>query len=173
MISYYRLKVVTIELPPLRERKEDIEALSSFFIDKYNKEFGKKIRGLSDEAKKALMDYHWPGNIRQLEFILERAVLMCEGNTIAVGDIRSELRLPSDKGSLDFELPDEGINFEELEKKLIKKAMFKSNNVAAKAARMLGMTYKTFWYRLEKFGIQDISSNEDISPEKGNENSNV
>jgi len=170
---YYRLKVVTIELPPLRERKEDIEALSSFFIDKYNKEFGKKIRGLSDEAKKALMDYHWPGNIRQLEFILERAVLMCEGNTIAVGDIRSELRLPSDKGSLDFELPDEGINFEELEKKLIKKAMFKSNNVAAKAARMLGMTYKTFWYRLEKFGIQDISSNEDMSPEKGNENSNV
>ncbi|MBF0558625.1 MAG: sigma-54-dependent Fis family transcriptional regulator [Nitrospirae bacterium] len=170
---YYRLKVVTIELPPLRERKEDIAALSSFFIDKYNKEFGKKVKGLSDGAKKALMDYHWPGNIRQLEFVIERAVLMGDGHTITIEDIRSELRLPSERGHFDMDLPDEGINFEELEKQLIKKAMFKSNNVAAKAARLLGMTYKTFWYRLEKFGIQNISSNEDISPEKGNENSGL
>ncbi len=76
---YYRLKVVTIELPPLRERKEDITSLSRFFIDKYNKEFGKKVTGLSDGAMKALMDYHWPGNIRQLEFVIERAVLMGDG----------------------------------------------------------------------------------------------
>lgn len=167
---YYRLKVVTIELPPLRERKEDIAALSSFFIDKYNKEFGKKVKSLSDGAMKALMDYHWPGNIRQLEFVIERAVLMGDGDTITVDDIRSELRLPSDRGSLDFDLPDDGINFEELEKQLIKKAMLRSNNVAAKAARLLGMTYKTFWYRLEKFGLQNISSNEDIFPEKGSQN---
>ncbi|MGD0280943.1 MAG: sigma-54 dependent transcriptional regulator [Dissulfurispiraceae bacterium] len=164
---YYRLKVVTIELPPLRERKEDIAALSRFFIDKYNKEFGKKVSGLSDGAMKAMMDYHWPGNIRQLEFVIERAVLMGDGYTITINDIRSELRLPFEKGSFDFELPDDGINFEEFEKELIKKAMIKSNNVAAKAARLLGMTYKTFWYRLEKFGIQNISSNEDITPEKG------
>jgi DNA-binding NtrC family response regulator len=165
---YYRLKVIAIELPPLRERKEDITALSSFFIDKYNKEFGKKVKGVSDGAMKALMDYHWPGNIRQLEFVIERAVLMGNGEMVGINDIRNELRLTSEKGPFNFELPDEGINFEELEKELIKKAMLKSNNVAAKAARLLGMTYKTFWYRLEKFGIQDISSNEDISPEKGN-----
>ncbi len=165
---YYRLKVVTVELPPLRERKEDIASLSSFFIDKYNKEFGKKVRGVSDGAMRALMDYHWPGNIRQLEFVIERSVLMGDGETININDIRDELRLPSEKGAINFELPDDGINFEELEKELIKKAMIKSNNIAAKAARLLGMTYKTFWYRLEKFGIQDISSNEDISPEKGN-----
>ncbi len=165
---YYRLKVVTVELPPLRERKEDIAALSSFFIDKYNKEFGKKVRGVSDGAMKALMDYLWPGNIRQLEFVIERSVLMVDGETININDIRDELRLTSEKGAINFELPDDGINFEELEKELIKKAMLKSNNVAAKAARLLGMTYKTFWYRLEKFGIQDISSNEDMSPEKGN-----
>ncbi len=164
---YYRLKVVTIELPPLRERKEDIAALTNFFINKYNKEFGKRVKGVSDGAMKALMDYHWPGNIRQLEFVIERAVLMGDGETVTINDIRSELRLPSDKGPLNFELPDDGINFEELEKELIKKAMLKSNNVAAKAARLLGMTYKTFWYRLEKFGIQSISSNEDIFPEKG------
>ncbi|MEW6116387.1 MAG: sigma-54 dependent transcriptional regulator [Nitrospirota bacterium] len=163
---YYRLKVVTLEIPPLRERKEDIPGLVNFFIEKYNKEFGKRIRGASDSVLKALLEYHWPGNIRQLESIIERAVLISDTPVIALNDIRSELRLSQDKGVLDLEIPDEGINFEELEKELIKKAMHKANNVAAKAARLLGMTYKTFWYRLEKFGLQNISSKEDIAPEK-------
>ncbi len=166
---YYRLKVVAIELPPLRERKEDIAVLAGFFIEKYNKEFGKRIKGLSDGSVKALADYHWPGNIRQLEFVVERAVLMSDSDTIQVNDIRGEIRLPPEKGMLDIELPEEGINFEELEKELIKKAMFKANNVAAKAARLLGMTYKTFWYRLEKFGLHNnVSPKEDIYPEKRN-----
>ncbi|HEX8949398.1 MAG TPA: sigma-54 dependent transcriptional regulator [Dissulfurispiraceae bacterium] len=164
---YYRLKVVAIELPPLRERKEDIATLASFFIEKYNKEFGKKIKGVSEGAMKALLDYHWPGNIRQLEFVVERAVLMSDADLINLSDIRSELKLSPEKGIFDIELPDEGINFEELEKELIKKAMLRTNNVAAKAARLLGMTYKTFWYRLEKFGFHDaFSPKEDISPEK-------
>ncbi|MFZ5998073.1 MAG: sigma-54-dependent transcriptional regulator [Nitrospirota bacterium] len=163
---YYRLKVVTLEIPPLRERKEDIPGLVNFFIEKYNKEFGKRIRGASDSVLKALLEYHWPGNIRQLESIIERAVLISDTPVIALNDIRSELRLSQDKSVLDLEIPDEGINFEELEKELIKKAMHKANNVAAKAARLLGMTYKTFWYRLEKFGLQNISSKEDIAPEK-------
>lgn len=163
---YYRLKVVTLELPPLRERKEDIPGLVNFFIEKYNKEFGKRVKGTSDSVLKALIEYHWPGNIRQLESIIERAVLISDTPVIGLNDIRSELKLPQDKGVLDFEIPDEGINFEELEKELIKKAMHKANNVAAKAARLLGMTYKTFWYRLEKFGLQNISSKEDIAPEK-------
>ncbi|MBI5212161.1 MAG: sigma-54-dependent Fis family transcriptional regulator [Nitrospirae bacterium] len=150
---YYRLKVVAIELPPLRERKEDIEALATFFIEKYNKEFGKRIKGMNDAAKKALMEYHWPGNIRQLEFVIERAVLMSDTDMISVNDIKSELRLPHGKSILDIEIPDAGISFEELEKELIRQALIKSNNVAAKAARLLGMSYKTFWYRIEKFGI--------------------
>ncbi len=150
---YYRLKVVTIELPPLRERKEDIESLATFFIEKYNKEFGKPVKGVSEGAKKALMDYHWPGNIRQLEFVIERAVLMSDTDMISVNDIKSELRLPQGKSIVGIEIPDEGISFEELEKELIRQALLKSNNVAAKAARLLGMSYKTFWYRLEKFGI--------------------
>lgn len=118
---------------------------------------------------KALFDYHWPGNIRQLEFVIERAVLMSDADLINLSDIRSELKLSPEKGIFDIELPDEGINFEELEKELIKKAMLKTNNVAAKASRLLGMTYKTFWYRLEKFGFHDaLSPKEDISPEKRN-----
>lgn len=162
---YYRLIVVTVGLPPLRDRKEDVKSLVKFFIDKYNNEFGKRIKGISDSSIKALMDYHWPGNIRQLESVIERAVLISDTDMINLDDIKGELRLPTDRGVLDIEIPDEGINFEELEKELIKKAMTKANNVAAKAARLLGMSYKTFWYRLEKF---NISLKEDIASPKKN-----
>lgn len=163
---YYRIKVVTVELPPLRDRKEDIPLLVDFFIDKYNREFGKRVKGISDSAIKALMDYHWPGNIRQLEAVIERALLITDTDIISPIDIRSELKYSIDRGLLDIDIPDEGINFEEIEKELLRKAMAKANNVAAKAARLLGMSYKTFWYRLEKFGLNTASSKEEIPPEK-------
>jgi len=147
---YYRLKVVTIELPPLRERKEDIPRLVEFFLQKYNKEFGKRISRIEEQALDALREYHWPGNIRQLESVIERAVLMAELPQISLKDIKSELRFFQGKDILDFELPDEGINFEEHEKDLLMKAMQKANGVATKAAKLLGMSYKTFWYRWEK-----------------------
>jgi DNA-binding NtrC family response regulator len=157
---YYRLRVVTVNLPPLRARKEDIPQFVDFFINRYNREFGKRVGRPGEAVLKALADYSWPGNIRQLEAVIERAVIMCDGNTISVDDIRGELRLPGSKGLLDIDIPDEGINFEELEKAVLKKAMLKANNVAAKAARLLGMSYKTFWYRLEKFGLHDGASHE-------------
>jgi DNA-binding NtrC family response regulator len=156
---YYRLKVITIELPPLRERKEDIPELVNFFIRKYNQEFGKRIKGIEENALKALSEYHWPGNIRQLESVIERALLMTEFSFINIKDIKSELRSSLGADILDFGLPDEGINFEELEKELLKKAMVKSHGVATKAAKLLGMSYKTFVYRWEKFNL--TSSKED------------
>jgi two-component system response regulator AtoC len=151
---YYRLKVVTIELPPLRERKEDIFALTEFFIKKYNQEFGKRVKGMEENAMKALMEYHWPGNIRQLESVIERAVLMSETPFINLKDVKSELRFLQGTEIVDFDLPDEGINFEDIEKDLLRKAMSKANGVATKAAKLLGMSYKTFWYRWEKFNLQ-------------------
>ncbi len=165
---FYRIKVVTLTVPPLRERKEDIPSLVKLFLDKYNKEFGKRVNNISDSAIKALMDYHWHGNIRQLESVIERAVLMSDTDTISLNDIKSELRLSDDREVMDIDIPDEGINFEELEKELMKKAMIKANNVIAKAARLLGMSYKTFWYRLEKFGFNTASLKEDKFPEKRN-----
>ncbi len=155
---YYRLKVISIDLPPLRDRKEDIPELAMYFLNKYNLEFGKRVRGIDDGAIKALVEYHWPGNIRQLESAIERAVLMCDSSSITLKDIKSELRLSQPVGVLGMDIPDEGINFEKLEKELLKKAMLKANNVAAKAARLLGMSYKTFWYRWEKFGMDTSSS---------------
>ncbi len=155
---YYRLRVVTIELPPLRHRKEDIPELVKHFIEKYNREFGKRIKGIETPAMKALLDYSWPGNIRQLESVIEKAVLMCDSDMIKLDEIKSDLKTIRKNGILDLDIPDEGINFEELEKELLKKAMAKANNVAARAARLLGMSYKTFWYRWEKFGLGNISS---------------
>ncbi len=162
---FYRLKVVTVELPSLKERKEDIPQLVDFFIGKYNQEFGKRVKGANEGAFKALKDYYWPGNIRQLESVVERAVLMCDCESISLDDIRGELKMPGKSGAFDIEIPDEGINFEELEKMLIKKAMAKTNNVAARAARLLGMSYKTFWYRLEKFGLNEGSPNGENNPD--------
>lgn len=159
---YYRLKVITIELPPLRERKEDIPELVTFFIRKYNQEFGKRVKGIEENALKEISEYHWPGNIRQLESVIERAILMCESSTIGIKDIKGELRLFHGKDILDFEFPVEGINIEELEKDLLKKAMQKANGVAAKASKLLGMSYKTFWYRWEKYNLN--SSKEDTPP---------
>jgi transcriptional regulator with PAS, ATPase and Fis domain len=152
---YYRLKVVTIELPPLRGRKEDIPDLSFFFMNKYNDEFGKRVKHIEPAAIQALSAYNWPGNIRQLESAIERAVLMSDTSTITLKDIKSELRIPQPADTSAFDLPDEGINFEELEKDLLKKAMAKSNGVVAKAAKLLGMSYKTFWYRWEKLNMED------------------
>lgn len=147
---YYRLKVITIELPPLRERKEDLPELVNFFISKYDQEFGKRVKGIEESALTLLREYHWPGNIRQLESVVERAILMCDSSHIGPEHIKGELRFFQGKDIFDFDIPDEGINLEELEKDLLMKAMQKANGVASKAAKLLGMSYKTFWYRWEK-----------------------
>ncbi|GAB5047205.1 sigma-54-dependent transcriptional regulator [Thermodesulfovibrio sp. TK110] len=152
---YYRLKVITVEIPPLRERKEDIPELVNFFIEKYSREFGKRINGIDNSALDALINYPWPGNIRQLETVIERAIIICEGEKITLKDIKDELKVSMSKNVFEIDIPDEGINYEELEKELLKKALVKSNYVIAKAARLLGMSYKTFWYRLEKFGLSE------------------
>jgi DNA-binding NtrC family response regulator len=161
---YYRLRVVTIEIPPLRERKEDIDQLVNYFLQRYNTEFGKRIKGVDEQAMKSLVEYHWPGNVRQVESVIERAVLMCESDTIRPQDIKSELRLSRHQSPFDIEVPEEGFVFEELEKELLKKAMEKANNVAARAARLLGMSYKTFWYRWEKFGLEGSSPKKEDIP---------
>ncbi len=161
---YYRLRVVTIALPSLRERIEDLSALASYFIDKYNREFNKSIKGLTQEALKTMHNYAWPGNIRQLEFIIERAVLMSENTMIGIEDLKEELKEEPVFKELDINLPSKGINFEALEKELIRQALVKSNYVAARAAKLLGMTDKTFRYRLEKYEItQSTSSNGDTN----------
>ncbi|HQL91214.1 MAG TPA: sigma 54-interacting transcriptional regulator [Syntrophales bacterium] len=146
---FYRLKVVTIHMPPLRERKEDIPDLANFFLQKFNHSFGKNVERIDDAAMKGIVGYSWPGNVRELQSVLEKAVLMSESDTIGLGDIRGELR-SDPRAAMGIEIPDEGIDLEELEKELLVKAMAKSNNVIAKAARLLDMNYDAFWYSWKK-----------------------
>jgi two-component system, NtrC family, response regulator PilR len=152
---FYRLNVLRINLPPLRERGSDIAALAAFFVEKYASASGHHLKGISRSALKLLMNYPWPGNVRQLESVIERGVLMAEGDSIQPEDLPAEVHEENSAGGrLHLELPAEGLSLEELERDLIIKAMNRSGWVIAKAAPLLGMSYKTLQYRLEKFGIE-------------------
>ena len=152
---FYRLNVIRINLPPLRERGSDVKNLAEFFVKKYSQASGIAVEGISRPALKLLMNYAWPGNVRQLESVIERSVLMAESNYIEPEDLPAEVTMTSALGGgIPFDLPPEGIAFEELEKGLIIKAMERADWVIGKAAPLLGMSYKTLQYRLDKFGIE-------------------
>ena len=162
---FYRLNVIRINLPPLRERGTDIITLADFFITKYGAAAGIPLKGISRPAMKLLMDYSWPGNVRQLESMIERGVLMTESDYIQPEDLPAEiLRESVPESSLAFEFPPEGISFEDLERDLIVKAMERAGWVIGKAAPLLGMTYKTLQYRLEKFGIEKPDKRNTLRP---------
>jgi DNA-binding NtrC family response regulator len=153
---YYRLNVLSIEVPPLRERPADLKALIEFFLLKHA--FGKKM-SFSPDARRIIETYPYPGNVRQLESAIERAVLLCEGEVIGIDDLPLEMvGTGSVQGTASvgsgFVLPEGGVNFEELEKSLIMQAMDRTDNNITKAAKLLGLTFRTLQYRLDKFGIK-------------------
>jgi DNA-binding NtrC family response regulator len=151
---FYRLNVIRITLPPLRERGNDIVTLANFFLKKYSASCGIPLKGIGKPALKILLEYGWPGNVRQLESVIERGVLMAESDYIQPEDLPAEVHHEaSQAGSLRFEFPAEGISIDELERDLIIKAMQRADWVISKAAPLLGLSYKTLQYRLEKYGI--------------------
>ena len=151
---YYRLNVIRVNLPPLRERGSDIKTLAEFFLEKYSQAAGITMDGISKQTLKLLMNYSWPGNVRQLESVIERSILMAESNYIEPDDLPSEITASGSLGDgIHFNLPAEGIDFEALEKGLIIKAMERAEWVIGKAAPLLGMSYKTLQYRLDKFEV--------------------
>ena len=153
---FYRLNVIPIVLPPLRERASDVKALVQRFLDKANAAHGTAVGTIEPLAVELLCRHPWPGNVRQLESVVERAVLLSEGGVIRPDDLPVEIRLQTAPASrpYGFEIPGEGIDIEEFERQLIVQAMERSGWVIAKAARLLGLTYRTLQYRLEKFGIK-------------------
>jgi DNA-binding NtrC family response regulator len=152
---YYRINVLSIDVPPLRERREDIPVLIEYFLKKHTKNTSRLVTGLTSETKKLMNDYSWPGNVRQLESAIERAILLSEGDQITPDDLPTEVRQevgPAAEGA--FKLPAEGINFEEVERNLITQAMEQTDYNITRAAKLLGLTFRTLQYRLEKFGIK-------------------
>ena len=168
---FYRLNVVSIHLPALRDRTTDIPELVEHFLKKFASASGKTVKGISNKALRVLMEYHWPGNVRELESVIERAILLCDTDQLDVEDLPPEVRTRTTLlDRMDFELPGEGFSLEEFERQLLEKAMARSNGVIAKAAKMLGLTYKTMQYRLEKFQIERApSAGRDTPPETAEE----
>ena len=154
---YYRLNVVTIEMPPLRERKDDIAALANFFIRRFAGELKKKIDGLEPDALKLLMRYHWPGNIRELENAIERAMLLADGSHIAVDDLRlgetvGRAASPRDDASV-VKIPPTGIPLEEIERMALIEALKMSNWVQKDAAELLAISPRVMNYKIKTLGI--------------------
>lgn len=153
---YYRLNVIPIRIPPLRERKEDIPLLTNHFIAKYAKEFNKEIRTMSSYAMELLMNYAFPGNIRELENIIERSVAMESSNIILPEDLNLSSTMYA--GNLQIDIPDRGINLneelEKIERKFIEKALQKAKGSKTKAGELLQVTFDSLRYRIEKLGIE-------------------
>jgi len=154
---YYRLNVVSIEMPPLRERKDDIGALATFFLRRFASELKKRVDGLSPDALKLLMRYNWPGNIRELENSIERAVLLSEGPQVTSTDLRlGELSTsaPSGDGSPVVKIPPTGIALEEIERQALIEALKMSNWVQKDAAELLSISPRVMNYKIKTLQIE-------------------
>jgi DNA-binding NtrC family response regulator len=153
---YYRLNVIPIVLPPLRDRRTDIPLLVDHFLAKYA---GGRARGVSEDALKTLMAYDWPGNVRELESVVERALLLGEGELIVPADLPASLRSGAGgpRRAMDLEIPDSGIDLEAVERSLILKALDKAGGNVTRAARLLGLSRRTLQYRIEKIQTAEKS----------------
>lgn len=153
---YYRLNVVPINIPPLREHKEDIPDLARRFLGRFAGESGKHIAGMTQAALKILMDFHWPGNVRELENIIERAVALSSGPEIGAGDIQLDLspaRPPA--AGVQTPFPPAGMTLEQFEDEIIRESLRRAGGNKSQAARQLGLSRNALRYRLSKMGVAD------------------
>jgi two-component system response regulator AtoC len=158
---FYRLNVIRIDVPPLRERKEDIPVLVEHFLARFNAKFGRRVQGVSDDALMRLQAYEWPGNVRELRNVLERAVIMEADEMLLGTHLPSELGLSgmTTPGALaqtgGFLLPPDGLDLEGLERSLLQQAMERTDGNQSASARLLGISRYALRYRLEKHGLSE------------------
>lgn len=153
---FYRLNVVAIDIPPLRDRKEDVPALANFFLAKYSTDSQKRLQGITPQAMNRLMDFHWPGNARELENIIQRGVMLSSGTMLDVGDIHLDVASPRASGG-DGAAPTlpPGMTLDQWEEELIREALRRANGNKSQAARALGLSRNALRYRLSKMGVAD------------------
>jgi DNA-binding NtrC family response regulator len=148
---FYRLNVLPISLPPLRSHAEDVPLLVEYFIDTFNTEFRKRVLGASPAAYTILERYGWPGNVRELRNVVERAMLLSDGQRLEAKDFSA---LTTTAGSADgYELPATGVDVEQLERSLVIQALRRAGGNQTKAAALLGLNRDQIRYRIEKFGL--------------------
>jgi DNA-binding NtrC family response regulator len=154
---FYRLNVVSVEMPPLRDRKDDMAALTDFFIRKFSGEFKKKIEGVAPEAQKMLSRYHWPGNIRELENAIERAVLLTDAAVITTEDLRLGETIAvggSVSGTPVVRIPPSGVALEDIERQALTEALKMCNWVQKDAAELLHISPRVINYKIKTLDIQ-------------------
>jgi len=156
---FYRLNVIQIKLPPLRERKEDIPLLAMHFLKKFSEELNKNISNISPGALRLLLNYDYPGNVRELQNIIERAVALENNQELTEENLYSyfEQQPLIKKVPFDLEIPHEGIDLEkmveDLERTLLMKALDRTKGIKKKAAELLHINFRSMRYRLEKYGL--------------------
>jgi transcriptional regulator with PAS, ATPase and Fis domain len=148
---FYRLQVMPVGLPPLRERRGDVPRLANYFIDKYNREFRKRVRGLSPAATSVLEQYQWPGNIRELRNAIERAMLLADAEHLEPTHFTT---LTRSVAAAQFKLPTEGLNLDEVERQLLMQALERAGGNQTQAGQLLGINRDQVRYRIEKFGLK-------------------
>jgi two-component system, NtrC family, response regulator PilR len=166
---YYRMNVIQIHCPPLRERKEDIVMLSNHFLDKFSKVLSMNVKKISNEAMEVLKRYHYPGNVRELENIIERTVALEPGAAILPESLpRHLLEIQQTPGQLDankIEISQEGIELEKLvadfERTLLIKALQQAGGVKKRAAKLLKISFRSMRYRVDKYGLSNLSIDDD------------
>ncbi len=155
---YYRLNVIQIPIPALRDRSEDIPILVHHFVEKYSEDLGKPISSVSEGAMKLLLAYPYPGNVRELENVIERAIALSRGNVIEADSLPPSLVDPQERSDA-TRIPREGVDLDALlqayERSLLSDALRASGGVKKRAAQLLGVTFRSFRYRLEKLGLDD------------------
>lgn len=147
---YYRLNVVHLQIPPLRDRSQDIPALAEHFISTFNLRFDKRVRGLEPETLRRLLSYEWPGNVRELENVIERAMLLAEGQTLGVDDL-PDLRARVDPDGEELSIKARSAA---LERSLIQRALARTEGNRSQAAKLLEISYKALVYKIRDYGLQ-------------------
>ncbi|HJT00814.1 MAG TPA: sigma-54 dependent transcriptional regulator [Terriglobales bacterium] len=160
---YYRLNVVAIDIPSLREHKEDVPELVQFFLQKYGRDAAQPVKGISAAAMKLLVEFHWPGNVRELENVIQRAVTLARGETLDVDDIH--LDRPHTSNSTAPVLPP-GMTLEQWEQEIIREALRQANGNKSQAARALGLSRNALRYRLSQMGVPDSENKNAEDAEK-------
>ena len=155
---YYRLNVMQVQLPPLREHASDVPLLVAFYVDLFNREFRKQVRGASPASLALLSGYRWPGNIRELRNAVERAMLLADGEWLEPAHFPMAVSRRSTSGT--YDLPDEGLNLEQVERELVMQALTRTGWNHTKAAALLGLNRDQIRYRIEKFGLEKTAGRE-------------
>jgi transcriptional regulator with PAS, ATPase and Fis domain len=157
---YYRLNVITITLPPLRDRGDDAVLLARYFIDEYNALFGKNIKGLTPDAERLIARYHWPGNVRELKNLIERAMILEEGPEIGESAFPVEMAEESVHAKKNVDLPDitlpeNGTSLERVEEELVRQALARTRGNQTRAAQLLDISRDALRYKMKKFHLED------------------